>query len=71
MNDPVSKDTTPDVVLCGNSLIGPKQGDCKSCHKPSATLVRGYCTTCALQKGLNPLAPPQPKCDQNVCSCDD
>jgi hypothetical protein len=34
------------TVHCGVGLVGRDSGTCKSCRRPSATLVSGHCVEC-------------------------
>lgn len=42
---------------CGTALTGEGSGRCKNsrCGRHSPMLLGGYCTSCAVEKGVNPL----------------
>lgn len=42
---------------CGTAVSGEGSGQCKNpkCGRRSPSLLGGYCTSCAVSKGLNPL----------------
>ena len=42
---------------CGTAITGEGAGRCKNskCRRHSPSLLGGYCTSCSVEKGVNPL----------------
>lgn len=57
MNDLFRAETTDLELHCGTAITSAGAGRCKNpnCQRHSASLLGGYCTSCAAARGLNPL----------------
>lgn len=57
MNDLFRVETNELQLHCGTALTGGGAGQCKNsnCRRRSPSLLGGYCTGCAVARGLNPL----------------
>ncbi len=57
MNDLFRAENTEFQLHCGTAVTGVGAGHCKNpkCQRVSASLLGGYCTSCAAARGLNPL----------------
>lgn len=57
MIDLFMSESSDHQLHCGTAVSGPGSGRCKNprCRKPSATLLSGYCISCAVARNINPM----------------
>ena len=57
MNNLFQAETAALQLHCGAAITGDGAGRCKNpeCGRRSPSLLGGYCTSCAVARGVNPL----------------